>query len=64
MNTSPITTEAMQQQLLALGFYKGIVDGIYGNGTITAVKELQETLSEYGLYNFKVDGKFGNHGLS
>lgn len=66
MNTSPMTTKDLQHQLLALGFYKNVVDGIYGNATVAAVKELQETLSEYGLYNFTIDGKFGSithHGL-
>ena len=59
MNTSRITTRDLQQKLLGLGLYKGIVDGIYGSNTVTAVKELQTILTEYNLYNFAIDGKFG-----
>lgn len=59
MNTSRITTSDLQQKLLGLGLYKGIVDGVYGSKTVDAVKELQTILTEYNLYNFAIDGKFG-----
>ena len=32
----------MQQRLKELGYYKGSVDGVYGSGTIKAVRAFQE----------------------
>ena len=39
-------TKTIQQRLKDLGYYKGEVDGIYGNGTRAAVKSFQY---DYGL---------------
>lgn len=36
------TTKEWQHWLKELGFYKGAIDGIYGNGTITAVTSFQQ----------------------
>lgn len=48
----------MQQQLKKLGYYTGSVDGDFGSGTETAVKEFQEA---NGL---TVDGKAGKNTLN
>lgn len=45
--------EDLQQELKDQGFYTGVVDGYYGNGTVEAVKSFQR---RYGL---NVDGAAG-----
>lgn len=44
---------AVQQRLKALGYYKGPLDGKFGNGTLSAVKSFQT------LNGLRVDGKVG-----
>ena len=48
-----IDVAVLQQKLKQLNYYSGNIDGIYGGGTVEAVKRFQ---SENGL---KVDGVFG-----
>ena len=48
---------AVQVRLTALGYYTGKLDGIYGKGTITAMKAFQ------GRNNLKVDGICGPNTL-
>ena len=48
----------LQQKLKELGFYKGSVDGDFGEGTESAVKAFQR---QYGL---TVDGKVGNNTMA
>jgi len=48
-----IDVAVLQQKLKQLNYYKGSIDGIYGGGTIEAVKRFQK---DNGL---KVDGIFG-----
>ena len=49
--------KGVQQKLKSLGFYRGSVDGDFGEGTENAVKEFQK---QYGL---TVDGKVGTQTL-
>ncbi|MBQ4074504.1 MAG: peptidoglycan-binding protein [Clostridia bacterium] len=49
--------KTVQRRLKDLGFYKGSVDGDFGEGTESAVKRFQE---QYGL---EVDGKVGKYTL-
>jgi len=48
-----IDVAVLQQKLKQLNYYKGSIDGIYGGGTIEAVKRFQQ---DKGL---KADGVFG-----
>ena len=48
----------VQQKLKSLGFYRGSVDGDFGEGTENAVKEFQK---QYGL---TVDGKVGTQTMA
>ena len=50
-DTDALTIEALQQQLLELGYYSGIVDGDFGPSTEEAVKSFQaaEGLEETGV---------------
>lgn len=45
---------AVQARLSTLGYYRGSVDGVWGSGTLSAVKRFQ---SDYGL---KADGEVGS----
>lgn len=59
--TSVATTsenKQVQQKLKELGYYKGVVDGIFGTQTVQAVKNFQR---DYGL---TVDGIVGRRTLS
>ena len=47
----------VQQKLKELGYYKGAIDGIFGSGTVKAVKNFQR---DYGL---TVDGIVGTKTL-
>jgi len=48
-----IDVAVLQQKLKQLNYYSGIIDGIYGGGTVEAVKKFQRDNS------LKVDGVFG-----
>ena len=50
--------KTMQTALKNQGFYTGTLDGIFGNGTLNAVKAFQKK------YNLKVDGIAGQQTLS
>ena len=49
-----IEVENLQKRLSELGFYRGIVDGVFGNGTLSAVFSFQSANSLY------TDGVVGN----
>ncbi|MBQ6173236.1 MAG: peptidoglycan-binding protein [Clostridia bacterium] len=49
---------AVQQKLKALGYYKGALDGKFGNGTLAAVKSFQT------LNGLRADGKVGSKTLA
>lgn len=56
--TSPVMVSpsigVIQRKLADLGYYKGVVDNIFGNGTFTAVRKFQ---NDKGLV---ADGEIGN----
>lgn len=58
MGSSGEQVKKLQQELKNQGFYKGTVDGVYGNGTVEAVRNMQKA---YGL---TVDGIAGSGTLS
>lgn len=56
-STGSVVTE-IQQKLYDWGYYSGVVDGIYGSGTVSAVKYFQRK------NNLTVDGKCGTKTLA
>jgi len=59
-NLEPTSDEIkhIQSRLIHYGFYTGLIDGVFGNGTLAAVKDFQ---SANGL---EVDGKVGEKTLA
>lgn len=59
MKISQANKKIIQRGFKAAGYYTGVIDGIWGNGTKAAIKHLQRELRGLGLYWKKIDGDYG-----
>ncbi len=58
----------IQKLLREQGFYKGPIDGVWGNRSNRAIKQfrmgVQRRLRDKGLYNGEIDGEFGEQSVN
>jgi murein L,D-transpeptidase YcbB/YkuD len=59
--------QEVQRMLAELGFYQGPIDGVLGDRSAQAIKQMntriQELLSKRGFYNKSIDGLFGKFSI-